>query len=67
MTVKSDEKEVALYSISSHPLDTNEFCVCGRDYMVRTYDKRMAEKPLKIYHPFKVELLIYLVSTISNV
>lgn len=54
--VKSEEQlEVALFSISSHPLNTNEFCVCGRDYNVRTYDKRMCgQNPLKHYNPFRV-------------
>ncbi|XP_058459323.1 DDB1- and CUL4-associated factor 8 [Malaya genurostris] len=37
-----------LYSISTHPLDT-EFCVSGNDESVRVYDRRNSSKPMK-YH-----------------
>lgn len=37
-----------LYSISTHPLDS-EFCVSGNDESVRVYDRRNPSKPLK-YH-----------------
>lgn len=40
MTVKLNERKIALYSISTHPIDTTEFCVGGRDQYVRVYDRR---------------------------
>lgn len=55
--MSNDEQEVALYSISSHPLNSYEFCVGGRDNIVRTYDQRQtsaSSTPLNTYHPFKV-------------
>ncbi|XP_022907186.2 DDB1- and CUL4-associated factor 8 isoform X1 [Onthophagus taurus] len=54
--VKDCSREVALYSINSHPLNPNEFCVGGRDHMVRTFDQRNcgpSVKPLKCYNPFE--------------
>ncbi|KAI4462837.1 wd repeat domain-containing family [Holotrichia oblita] len=54
--VKRGESELELYSINSHPLNSNEFCVGGRDQMVRTYDQRKTGSgvpPLKLYCPFK--------------
>ncbi|XP_017768701.1 PREDICTED: DDB1- and CUL4-associated factor 8 isoform X2 [Nicrophorus vespilloides] len=55
LCVKNDEHKVALYSVSGHPLNGNEFCVAGRDYMVRSYDHRRCSNThlLKSYHPFK--------------
>ncbi|XP_046648728.1 DDB1- and CUL4-associated factor 8-like isoform X2 [Daphnia pulicaria] len=40
LTVKHCERKIALYSISTHPIDTTEFCVGGRDQFVRIYDRR---------------------------
>lgn len=54
--VRNGDNELALYSISSHPLNSNEFCVGGRDELIRTYDQRKCGSgvpPLKLYTPFK--------------
>ncbi|KAF4521565.1 hypothetical protein B566_EDAN001285, partial [Ephemera danica] len=53
MYVKEGAKKIALYSISSNPLDYNEFVVGGRDQYVRIYDKRKisAGKPMKKFCP----------------
>lgn len=51
--MKDDDREVALYSIHGHPLKTQEFCVSGRDDIVRVYDQRKSSDPLATYHPFK--------------
>lgn len=51
--VRDDDREVALYSIHGHPLKTQEFCVSGRDDVVRVYDQRKSNEPLATYHPFK--------------
>jgi len=40
LTVKKSEQKIALYSIASNPIETNEFCVGGRDQFVRVYDRR---------------------------
>ncbi|XP_033641288.1 DDB1- and CUL4-associated factor 8-like [Asterias rubens] len=40
VTVKENERKVALYTIFLNPSDTNEFCVGGRDHFVRVYDRR---------------------------
>ncbi|XP_023022196.1 DDB1- and CUL4-associated factor 8 [Leptinotarsa decemlineata] len=53
VSVQDDELEVPLYSIHGHPLKTMEFCVSGRDEIVRTYDRRNSSSPLATYHPFK--------------
>ena len=55
---------MALYSIYCHPVDTNEFCVGGRDQFVRIYDRRRVapegEVPLKKYCPSHLVGCIYL-------
>ncbi|KAJ8919538.1 hypothetical protein NQ315_002159 [Exocentrus adspersus] len=51
--VKDDDREVALYSIHGHPLKSHEFCVGGRDYIVRVYDQRKSNEPVSTYYPFK--------------
>lgn len=38
--MKQGDRKIALYTIASHPIDTNEFCVGGRDQFVRIYDRR---------------------------
>jgi WD repeat-containing protein 42A len=38
--LKETGRKVSLYSISSNPLLSNEFCVSGRDEYVRIYDIR---------------------------
>lgn len=53
VTVKEDGKDVALYSIHGHPLKSQEFCVSGRDPIVRVYDQRKGSEPLATYCPFK--------------
>ncbi|XP_018336202.1 DDB1- and CUL4-associated factor 8 isoform X2 [Agrilus planipennis] len=58
VSVKSDVREVALYSVNSHPLKSHEFCVGGRDHIVRTYDQRKCSEncpPLNTYYAKKVE------------
>ncbi|XP_050513736.1 DDB1- and CUL4-associated factor 8 [Diabrotica virgifera virgifera] len=53
VTVKEDDKDIALYTIHSNPLRTLEFCVGGRDELIRVYDQRKSDEPLHTYHPFK--------------
>ncbi|XP_056639833.1 DDB1- and CUL4-associated factor 8-like [Diorhabda sublineata] len=48
----NDDRDVALYSIHSNPLRTLEFCVSGRDELIRVYDVRKSDDPLNTYHPF---------------
>lgn len=65
-TVKIDELYVALYSIASHPLNSNEFCVCGKDNFVRTYDQRKCGSgclPLNMYFPKKVQVRLFVNDT----
>ncbi|XP_015834612.2 DDB1- and CUL4-associated factor 8 isoform X2 [Tribolium castaneum] len=52
VTVKEDSKTIALYSIHGHPLKSHEFCVSGRDSIVRVYDQRKSNKPAATYTPF---------------
>jgi WD repeat-containing protein 42A len=52
VTVKEELKTIALYSIHGHPLKTHEFCVSGRDSIVRVYDQRKSNKPAATYTPF---------------
>ncbi|CAI9723048.1 DDB1CUL4-associated and CUL4-associated factor 8-like isoform X1 [Octopus vulgaris] len=40
VTVKEFDKKVPLYSIHSNPVNSFEFCVGGKDYYLRIYDKR---------------------------
>ncbi|KAH3715481.1 hypothetical protein DPMN_058192 [Dreissena polymorpha] len=40
VTTKENEKKVSIYSIHSNPVNSNEFCLGGRDNFVRVYDKR---------------------------
>ena len=55
VTVKEEVRKVALYTIFVNPMDTNEFCVGGRDHFVRVYDRRKVsderEGPLKKFCP----------------
>ncbi|CAH1173594.1 unnamed protein product [Phaedon cochleariae] len=48
-----NDQEIALYSIHANPLKTMEFCVSGRDSLVRVYDQRKSGRPLATYHPFE--------------
>ncbi|KAL4229253.1 DDB1- and CUL4-associated factor 8 [Mactra antiquata] len=40
VTTKEKDKKVPIYSIHSNPVNSNEFCVGGRDHFIRVYDKR---------------------------
>ncbi|XP_060578211.1 DDB1- and CUL4-associated factor 8-like, partial [Ruditapes philippinarum] len=40
VTTKENDKKVSIYSIHSNPINSNEFCLGGRDHFVRVYDKR---------------------------
>ncbi|XP_059468707.1 DDB1- and CUL4-associated factor 8 isoform X2 [Neocloeon triangulifer] len=51
LLVREAGKKVPLYSISSHPLDLNEFCLGGRDQFVRFYDKRYPKQLVKKFKP----------------
>lgn len=46
-----DDRKIALYSINSHPLDSHQFCVSGRNHVVRTYDQRKLSTVLNTYCP----------------
>ncbi|XP_015601563.1 DDB1- and CUL4-associated factor 8 isoform X2 [Cephus cinctus] len=46
LTVREASTDVRLYSIHSNPLNSNEFCVGGRDHYVRVYDRRKVTIPL---------------------
>lgn len=50
VTAKANNRRMALYSISSHPLK-NEFCVSGRDQFVRVYDRRNLKSVSKTFCP----------------
>ncbi|KAF7281239.1 DDB1- and CUL4-associated factor 8 isoform X2 [Rhynchophorus ferrugineus] len=50
--VRDDGREVALYSIHSHPLKQHEFCVAGRESYVRIYDQRKSRHPLAKFCPY---------------
>ncbi|XP_044253982.1 DDB1- and CUL4-associated factor 8 isoform X3 [Tribolium madens] len=52
VTVREESKTIALYSIHGHPLKSHEFCVSGRDSIVRVYDQRKSNKPAATYTPF---------------
>lgn len=39
-------RDVQLYSVHSHPLNSNEFCVAGLSRAVRIYDRRKVSTPL---------------------
>lgn len=62
----SDRREVPLYSISAHPLNSYEFCVSGRDHIVRTYDQRQCDTPLNIYYPKQVQVIYVFNIAIHN-
>lgn len=54
VTVKNNRSKVGLYSVDTHPLNGDEFCVCGRDYYIRIYDKRKIDAngaPMKKFCP----------------
>ncbi|XP_065335984.1 DDB1- and CUL4-associated factor 8-like isoform X2 [Cloeon dipterum] len=51
VVVRENTRKVPLYSISSHPLDQNEFCVGGRDQFIRFYDKRFPKQIVKKFKP----------------
>lgn len=55
LTVKQDDRKVAIYSIQSHPIDDHHFCVGGRDSFVRSYDRRIirseTQTPLRTFCP----------------
>ncbi|XP_049789049.1 DDB1- and CUL4-associated factor 8-like [Schistocerca nitens] len=40
LVAKERDKKIALYSIHTNPLDSNLFCVSGRNCAVRIYDRR---------------------------
>ncbi|XP_022086042.1 DDB1- and CUL4-associated factor 8-like [Acanthaster planci] len=40
VTVKEEVRKVPLYTIFLNPMNTDEFCVGGRDHFVRIYDRR---------------------------
>lgn len=50
VTAKVNNRRMALYSISAHPLK-NEFCVSGRDQFVRVYDRRNLKSVMSTYCP----------------
>lgn len=51
MVVEEEMHEVQLYSIDSHPLNCNEFCVGGRIQTVQVFDRRKVSAPLYKYCP----------------
>lgn len=54
VTVKDTRKKIGLYSVDAHPLNGNEFCVCGVDYYIRIYDRRKIDvngAPMKKFCP----------------
>ncbi|XP_026282323.1 DDB1- and CUL4-associated factor 8 isoform X1 [Frankliniella occidentalis] len=47
-------RKIGLYSVDAHPLNSDEFCVCGVDYFIRVYDKRKIDlngAPMKKFCP----------------
>lgn len=59
----AEYREVPLYSISAHPLNTYEFCVSGRDHIVRTYDQRKcgSATTLNTYYPKKIQVKLSII------
>jgi len=52
LTVRKNEQKIALYSISSNPIDSYEFCVGGRDQYVRVYDRRRVDHTESLLNTF---------------
>lgn len=50
VTVKNEKRKVILYGVSANPFH-NEFCVYGRDKLVRVYDRRNCKTVMKSYFP----------------
>lgn len=50
LSLRSHSRKVPLYSIATHPFDT-EFCVCGMDKYVRVHDKRNVKDSMKLLFP----------------
>nr|CAD7444906.1 unnamed protein product [Timema bartmani] len=51
LNVKEGERKISLYSIHSNPLNSNEFCVSGRDNFIRVYDRRNVSSVAKKFCP----------------
>lgn len=52
LTVQTfEDHKVPLYSINSHPLKSHEFCVSGRDHLVRIYDQRKLHHVMSTFFP----------------
>lgn len=66
LIVRENSRKVPLYSISSHPLDLNEFCVGGRDQYVRFYDKRNTKQIKKKFRPQHMVLLKRIVFDLNS-
>ncbi|XP_063222429.1 DDB1- and CUL4-associated factor 8-like [Bacillus rossius redtenbacheri] len=43
--VKEGERKISLYSIHINPMNSNEFCISGRDSYIRIYDRRKIPGP----------------------
>lgn len=50
VTVRNEKRKVILYGVSANPFH-NEFCVYGRDKLVRVYDRRNCKTVMKSYFP----------------
>lgn len=50
VTVRNDKRKITLYGVSTNPF-YNEFCVYGRDKLVRVYDRRNCKTVMKNYFP----------------
>nr|CAD7260881.1 unnamed protein product [Timema shepardi] len=66
LNVKEGERKISLYSIHSNPLNSNEFCVSGRDNFIRVYDRRNVSSVAKKFCPQHLVRTVYALFTLKG-
>lgn len=66
LTLKKDKRKMVLYGVSASAL-YQEFCVYGRDRLVRVYDRRNTKDVLKNYFPSCVEGVSYYINFLEAI
>nr|CAD7412799.1 unnamed protein product [Timema poppensis] len=66
LNVKEGERKISLYSIHSNPLNSNEFCVSGRDNFIRVYDRRNVSSVAKKFCPQHLVRTAYALFTLKG-
>ncbi|CAD5121493.1 DgyrCDS9998 [Dimorphilus gyrociliatus] len=51
LIVKEESKLMPLYSIHANPMNSNEFCVGGKDPYIRVFDRRKIKRSNKVLSP----------------